>query len=533
MAFVLSVVSATSPSADATRIVEIAGVKCAKAGTVRKVKTTTYLCTRSGGTLRWRNTGTSAKTTKTTVGGETSTTTSSIPTTTTSVAVTSTTVRQAICRTTSQIYARLPNELQKREWESVVAKLQPLLAIADSSGKTTAEIDTFDDTQVGSLEYGRYYSMAYPAAVSETNGGRCAYLALVFGLFVRFTGADTSDETARAGIYAAVKLLVQEFINKYTKVDGYEVDVLLIEPTLDYCPGRQITGQRTICPWNDNGFLYFRTASLTTARVVATPANEIFTLGVPGAIFPPRPFVQIVGIGPSSSSVTAGSLRELVPIANKSHQASTYIEFSNQTKELGQTISIDSDTAVGSITIRTVGHVGTVDGRRVSSGGPAIPATIQTRIYRYGGVGDIPTAVRRSEFTKQVDVVQSVSIPHYSSVTLNLPSGVLLSPGKYLVTFTVSDWDSNGSYLRLESMAEGPSQQTDVYAGGRAYRTCSLRTRIGYRLTDTPSVVEFGTEPVGGNCESIYAEVSKGENPARGTQHTWVWSDLAMTLNRP
>ena len=526
-------VSTTGHSADALRRVEIAGAKCAKAGTVRKVKTTSYRCTQSGQTLRWQIVVTSVRTTRTTVAGLTSTSTTSVSTTTTSVPQTSTTVRQTNCRTTSQIYARLPNELQKREWESVVAKLQPLLATADSSGKTTALIDTFDDTSVGSLEYGRYYPMAYPAAVSETNGGRCAYLSLVFGLFVRFTGADTSDETAREGINAAVKLLVQEFISKYTKVDGYEVDVLLIEPTLDHCPGRQVTGQRTICPWNDTGFLYFRTASLTSARVAATAAKDIFTLGVPGAIFPPRPFVQIVGIGPSTGSVTRGTLRELVPSANKTHQASTYIEFSDQTKELGQTISVDSDTAVGSITIRTVGHISTVDGRRVGGTGPAIPATIQTRIYRYGGAGDVPTAVRRSEFTKQVDVVQSVSIPHHSSVTLSLPSGVVLSPGRYLVTFTVSDWDSNGSYIRLESMAEGPSQGTDVYAGGRAYRTCALRARIGYRLTDTPSIADFGTESVGGNCEFIYAEVSKGENPARGMQHTWVWSDLAMTLNSP
>jgi len=527
------VVSAIGNSADALRGVEIAGAKCAKAGTVRRVKTTSYRCTQSGQTLRWQIVGASTRTTRTTVAGDNSTSTTSIPTTTTSVPVTSTTVRQSICRTTSQIYARLPNELQKREWESVVAKLQPLLATADSSGKTTALIDTFDDTSVGSLEYGRYYPMAYPAAVSESNGGKCAYLALVFGLFVRFTGADTSDETARAGINAAVKLLLQEFIARYTKVDGYDVDVLLVEPTLDHCPGRQMSGQRTICPWNDTGFLYFRTATLTPEKVAATPVNSIFSLGVPGAVFPPRPFTQIVGIGPSSTPAVAGNLLELVPVANKTHQASTYIEFSSQTLELGQTISVESTTEVKSINIRTVGHVATVDGRRVGGTGPSIPATIQTRIYRYNGPGDIPTAARRSDFTKQVDTSERVAFPHFSSVTLTLPGSVSLSPGKYLITFAVSDWDPTGSYIRLESMAEGPSGQTDTYSGGRAYRTCSLRSRIGYRVADNPPVADYGTESLSKNCEYIYAEVSKGENPARGMQHTWVWSDLAMTLNRP
>jgi hypothetical protein len=231
--------------------------------------------------------------------------------------------------------------------------------------------------------------------------------------------------------------------------------------------------------------------------------------------------------------VVAGNLRELVPVANKTHQASTYIEFSSQTRELGQTISVESTTAVKSITIRTVGHVATIDGRRVGGSGPSIPATIQTRIYRYNGAGDIPTAVRRSDFIKQVDTTEKVMFPHFSSVTLTLPGSVTLSPGKYLITFAVSDWDPTGSYIRLESMAEGPAGQTDVYLGGRAYRTCGLRSRIGYRITDNPPVVDFGTESLSNNCEFIYAEVSKGENPARGMQHTWVWSDLAMTLNAP
>jgi hypothetical protein len=52
-------------------------------------------------------------------------------------------------------------------------------------------------------------------------------------------------------------------------------------------------------------------------------------------------------------------------------------------------------------------------------------------------------------------------------------------------------------------------------------------------MTDNPPVADYGIESLSRNCEYIYAEVSKGENPARGMQHTWVWSDLAMTLNRP
>ena len=232
-------------------------------------------------------------------------------------------------------------------------------------------------------------------------------------------------------------------------------------------------------------------------------------------------------------AVVAGELRNLVTIANKSHQASTYIEFSRENPELGQTISVDSATAVSSITIRTTGHIGTVDGRPVSGSGPAIPATIQTRIYRYNGSGNIPNATRRSEFTKQVDVTQRVEFPHYSSINLSLPTGTTLSPGKYLITFAISDWNPTGAYIRLESFAEGPTGQTDVYSGGRAYRTCNLRRQIGYRMTDNPTVTELGWESAGSNCEYVYAEVSKGENPARGMQHTWVWSDLAMTLNAP
>lgn len=501
---------------------QLVGKSCKGLGSTRVVKGLSYLCVKSGRSLKWRRVKRSSGSTANGSG-----TVSTLP------ASTTTAVAPRACRTISQITARLPNELQKRQWDLVVEGLQPTLATADRTGRTTAEIDTYDDPQTGTLNYGRYYPMTYPAAIEETQGGRCAYLALVFGVMVRFTGSDTSDEAAKIGIQAAVKSLLEVALTKHSQVDGYDVDVILVEPVLEHCPGRTIDGSRRQCPWNDYGFLYFRTATLKAERVVATPASEIFSLSVKGATFPPRPFEQIVGIGPSTKSVDAGSTRDIVPWTNNSHQASTYVEFSTQTFELGQSISIDSSFAVGSITARTVGHVSIVDGRPTSGVGAGVVATIRTRIYRYSGTGDIPPATRRSDFSLQVDVSQEVRFPHYSSVTLSLPSGTVLSPGKYLVTFTVSGWNPVGSYIRLESFAEGNAGQTDVYAPGRAYRSCNLRERIGYRMTDNPRVPTIGEETVGSNCEFFYAEVSKGENPARGLQHTWVWSDMALTLNTP
>lgn len=149
-----------------------------------------YVCVGSGKSLRWKKT----------TGGSTSNGSGAVTATTTpQTTVPVTTVPSKPCRTTSQITTRLPNELQKREWDAVVAKLQPVVASADSTGRTTAVIDTFEDTSVGNLTYGRYYPMSYPSAVEETQGGRCAYLALVFDLFVRFTGSDRSDDTLRRG----------------------------------------------------------------------------------------------------------------------------------------------------------------------------------------------------------------------------------------------------------------------------------------------------------------------------------------------
>lgn len=502
----------------------IAGSKCTKLGVLRAVKTVSYVCVGSGKSLRWKKT----------TGGSTSNGSGAVTATTTpQTTVPVTTVPSKPCRTTSQITTRLPNELQKREWDAVVAKLQPVVASADSTGRTTAVIDTFEDTSVGNLTYGRYYPMSYPAAVDETQGGRCAYLALVFDVFVRFTGSDRSDDTAKTGIQSAVKALLLAALTNHTKVDGYDVDVILIEPVLDHCPGREMMGSRTICPWNDVGFLYFRTAALTPSQVSSTAASNIFNLSVSGATFPPRPFNQIVGIGASTQAVVAGSVRDLVPSANKTHQASTYVEYSDRLYEIGQTLSVDAALPVQSISIRTVGHVGVVDGRPSSGTGPAIPANVRTRVYRYNGSGDIPRAIRRSDFTKQVDVSQAVAFPHNASVTFNLPSGTTLSAGKYLITFTISGWNPVGSYIRLESFAEGNAGQTDVYAPGKAYRACNLRDKIGYRFTDNPPVADIGTESLGTDCEYFYPEVSKGENPARGMQHTMVWSDIAMTLNAP
>lgn len=501
---------------------QLVGKSCKSSGTTRVVKGLSYLCAKSGRSLKWRR-----------VKRDSRSIANGSRTASTQPASTTTVVAPRACRSLAQITGRLPNELQKREWALAVERLQPILAVADRTGRTTAEIDTYEDPQTGSLNYGRYYPMMYPAAIEETQGGRCAYLALVFGVMVRFTGPDTSDEAAKAGIQAAVKSLLEESLTKHSKIDGYDVDVILVEPVLEHCPGRTIDGSRRQCPWNDYGFLYFRTAALRAEQVVATPASEIFSLSVKGATFPPRPFEQIVGIGPSTKALELGSTRDIVPWTNKTHQASTYVEFSAQTFELGQSISTDSALSVGSITVRTVGHVSVVDGRPTTGVGAGASATVRTRIFRYNGTGDIPPATRRSDFSLQVDTSQAVLFPHYSSVTLTLPSGTILGPGKYMLTFTVSGWNPIGSYIRLESFAEGDAGQTNVYAQGKAYRSCNLRERIGYRMTDNPRVQSIGEEAVGSNCELFYAEVSKGENPARGSQHTWVWSDMALTLNAP
>ena len=211
----LSLVSSVE-SIHAVESPQIVGTKCPKAGTLRTVKGVRFSCTRSGKALKWVRI--SSK-------GSSPTPT---PNSTSTTPVTTTNVASKPCRSSAQITSRLPNELQKREWETVVAKLQPILAAADSTGRTTAVIDTFDDTQTGILNYGRYYPLSYPAAIEETQQGKCAYLGLVFGLIVSFTGSDKSDDAAKVGIQAATKALLQELLTKYTKVDGYDVDVIII-----------------------------------------------------------------------------------------------------------------------------------------------------------------------------------------------------------------------------------------------------------------------------------------------------------------
>jgi len=113
-------------SSNAVANPQIVGTKCLKAGTSRTVKGVRFSCARSGKTLKWVRIATSTTAVTTTTVATTSTTTSIATTSTTTKAVTTTTVASKPCRTVAQITSRLPNDLQKREWEAVVAKLQPL-----------------------------------------------------------------------------------------------------------------------------------------------------------------------------------------------------------------------------------------------------------------------------------------------------------------------------------------------------------------------------------------------------------------------
>ena len=62
-------------------------------------------------------------------------------------------------------------------------------------------------------------------------------------------------------------------------------------------------------------------AAITSGQVAATAAIHIFSLSVSGVTFPPRPFNQIEGIGPSTQAFETGAVRKLVTTANKTHQA--------------------------------------------------------------------------------------------------------------------------------------------------------------------------------------------------------------------
>jgi hypothetical protein len=83
----------------------------------------------------------------------------------------------------------------------------------------------------------------------------------------------------------------------------------------------------------------------------------------------------------------------------------------------------------------------------------------------------------------------------------------------------------------MAAFASGATGATDTYRPGRTYRACSMRSGAGYRKSDSPPVAVTVSQPASTNCTVFYPELSKGENAARPKQHTWVWSDLAMSLN--
>lgn len=437
----------------------------------------------------------------------------------------------AVCRSVDQFNSLLPVDVVDREWRTAVTAMQPSVGNADVSGKTTASIVTTNDSS-NNLTYGRYYAQQYPSAIPDVSGGRCAALAMVLEIEVRFTGSDTSDATARNGVQQAVKSALTEVVGKYRKVRNIGVDVLLVEVVVQHCPGREIrNGGDSKCPWNDWGFLYYRLADLTTTRVSATPASSIFDLGIPGAVFPPRPFTRTVGTSmPAVSS--PGSLRDIVPSANIDHPANTYVEFSSNSFEIGQSVSVTAPTKVSSVSFRTANHVTNVNGRPTVRARPFINGTVRLRIWKYGGSGSIPTAVSLDSFSKTTEVTLPTVIPDGGTLSIPLPKGTTLQPGQYLVTLALLSSDGGeGSFIRLGAFASGATGGTDVYGAGRTYKACSMRSGSGFRLSDSPPVEVKVSEPTGTNCTVFYPELSKGENSARPKQHTWVWSDLAMSLN--
>lgn len=435
-----------------------------------------------------------------------------------------------VCRTVPQFNSALPVDVVDREWRKAATAIQPALTKADTSGKTTATIVTTNDMS-NNLTYGRYYPQQYPSAIPDVLGGRCAALVMVLEVEVKFTGSDTSDAAARNGIQRAVKAAVSEVVTKHRTVQNLGVDVLLVEVVLQHCPGREFrNGNEVKCPWNDWGFLYYRLADLTPGRVNYTPADRIFELGIPGAVFPPRPFTQIPGaVMPPIAAM--GSVRDLVPAANMSHPAYSYVEFSSNSFEVGQNISITAPTRVSSIGFRTINHVTMVNGRPTVRARPFINGNVRLRVWKYNGTGEIPLALSLSSFTKVTEVTTPVAIPDAGTLTIPLPKGTTLAPGQYLVTLALLSHDGGeGSYIRLAAFASGATGVTDTYGPGRTYKACSMRGGAGYRKSDSPAVVVTTSEPTSTNCTVFYPELSKGENAARPKQHTWVWSDLAMSL---
>ena len=277
--------------------------------------------------------------------------------------------------------------------------------------------------------------------------------------------------------------------------------------------------------------MYYRLADLTPSRVNATPADRIFELGVPGAVFPPRPFTQVPGTA-MPTVAAMGTVRDLVPSANVSHPAYSYVEFSSLSFEIGQNVTVTAPTKVSSIGFRTLNHVTMVNGRPTVRARPFINGNVRLRVWRYNGTGNVPLALSLSSFSKVTEVTTSVAIPDGGTLSIPLPKGSNLAAGQYLVTLALLSHDGGeGSYIRLAAFASGATGKTDVYVPGRAYKACSMRSGAGYRKSDSPAVVVTTSEPTSSNCTVFYPELSKGENAARPKQHTWVWSDLAVTLN--
>lgn len=133
----LAIVLATPTTGTAISSPQIAGTKCVVVGATRVVKKVSYICAVAGKKKVWLK-GSGATVT------------------TSPASKTTTTVAWKPCRVVTEISARLPNELQKREWESVVSRLQSVAASADTTGKTTAIIDTFVDPMNNAIAYGRY-----------------------------------------------------------------------------------------------------------------------------------------------------------------------------------------------------------------------------------------------------------------------------------------------------------------------------------------------------------------------------------------
>ena len=501
LAVLLSSLVVGGPSASA-----ISGTKCSKAGQTRTWRGKPFQCVRNGRRLVWQTT--------------------SKPVVTAPAAGSS-----QPCLTVNQINERLPVAVVEGEWSKVAEQLSPIASSADQSGLTQARLVTTNDPNTNNLVYGRFYPSTGPSVVPETQGGRCAHLSLILEVEVRFTGSQRTDEVAKQGIQAAVKALLAEALARFPAVNGLPVAVVLIEVSLQDCPGREVRlGDSLQCPWNDWGFLYFHSGSLTSAKVLSTPNHEVFNLGIPGAVFPPRPFTQIGVGGLPSGGLTTGNVRDLVPAVNSNSPLSTYVEFSGRTKELGQTIRVDKPLPVSAITVRTSQIILPSNGRPVAGLVGSVPATVRVRFWRSPLERPLPISIDTSDLTRFFEQTYVVSIPNNGRLVLPLPQGTTLPQGEYLVTFAiVSDSLGEGTFIRFGAFAQGANGESDVYAPGRAYRGCSLSWGAGARMRETPPVDVIQTEEPSTSCRFFYPEISKGGG-IRPKQHPWVWSDLMLSL---